>query len=108
MVVLANLQLAILWALCLAVLCMQVYAFADAARQRADAFPATGNQTKQIWLLITGVATAVGLIALPNFIGPLTMSLFYLISIVASGVYLTRVRPAIRAITGRGHGTGSW
>ena len=106
MLVLQNVQLAILWALCLAVLAMQVYAFTDAARQRPDAFPATGNQTKQIWLLITGVSMGVGLIALPNFIGPLTMSLFYLISIVASGVYLTRVRPAIRAITGRG--AGGW
>jgi len=95
-----GVQIVVLWILSLAALALQVYALADAARQRADAYPASGNQTKQIWLLITGVSVAVGLLSLPNFFGPL--NIFYLIAIVAPAVYLTRVRPAIRAITGRG------
>lgn len=108
MTALATVQYLILWALCLAVLAMQVFAFVDAARHRAEAYTATSNQTKQIWLLITGVSVGIGLIALPNFIGPLTMSLFYLIAIVASGIYLTRVRPAVRAITGGGSSSSGW
>lgn len=102
-----NVQIAVLWVLSLGALAFQVYAFADAARQRSDAYPASGNQTKPIWLLITGASVAIGLISLPNFFGPL--SIFLLLAIVAPAVYLTRVRPAIRSITGRGGSTsGGW
>lgn len=98
------LQNGVLWILGLAALALQAYALADAARQRADAYPATGNQTKPIWMAITGVAVLVGFVSLLS--GPL--SFFNLIAIVAAGVYLTRVRPAIRAITGRGGSSGGW
>jgi 4-amino-4-deoxy-L-arabinose transferase-like glycosyltransferase len=87
----------IMLALGLLALALQVYALVDAARQRADAFPATGNQTKQIWLLITGVATAIGFVSLQ---GPLNF--FNLLAIVAAAVYLTKVRPQIHQISGRG------
>lgn len=91
-----------MWVLGLAALALQAYALADAVRQRADAFPATGNQTKPIWLGITGVAVLIGFISITN-----PINIFSLIAIVAAGVYLTRVRPAIRAITGRG-GSSGW
>ena len=97
-------QAGALWILGLAALALQAYALTDASRQRADAYPATGNQTKPIWLAITGVAVLIGFVSLLS--GPL--SIFNLMAIVAAGVYLTRVRPAIRAITGRGGSSGSW
>jgi len=79
------------------------YSLVDALRQRADAYPATGNQTKTIWLAILGVAVTIAVVSLFN-----PLNLFNLLAVVAAGVYLTRVRPAIRAITGRGPSTGGW
>ena len=80
-------------------LALQVYALVDAARQRGDAYTATGNQTKTIWLVITGVAVAIGFVSVQN-----PLNLFNLLAIVAAAVYLTRVRPQIHQITGRGSG----
>jgi len=79
------------------------YSLVDALRQRADAYQATGNQTKTIWLAILGVAVAIAVVSLFN-----PLNLFNLLAVIAAGVYLTRVRPAIRAITGRGPSTGGW
>ena len=81
----------------------QAFAFVDALRQRADAYPATGNQTKTIWLVILGIAVAIGIVLVTN-----PLSLFNLLAIIAAGVYMTRVRPAIRSITGNGPSTGGW
>lgn len=80
---------------------LQVFAFVDALRHRADAFTATGNQTKPIWLGITGVAAAIGFVSLQ---GPL--NIFNLLAVVAAAVYLTKVRPQIHQITGRGGSSG--
>lgn len=88
------------WGLGLFALGLQAYALLDATRQRADAYPATSNQTKPIWLGILGVAVAIGVVSLPTFLSPL--NIFNLLAIVAAGVYLARVRPAIRSITGNG------
>lgn len=81
---------------------VQGFALFDAARSRADAFPATSNQTKGIWLGITGVCLAIGFVSLSQ-----PLSIFNLLAVVGAGVYLTRVRPAIRAITGKG-GSGPY
>jgi uncharacterized protein DUF2516 len=88
-------------ALGLLALGLQVFAFVDAARQRSDAYTATGNQTKPIWLAITGIAVAIGFVSLS---GPLNF--FNLLAIVAAAVYLTKVRPQIHQITGRGGSSG--
>ncbi len=101
MIFLGTLQVLIYWALALAALGMQTFCLVDALRHRADAFPASGNQTKQIWMIILGVAVAVGLVSLPNFfLGPI--NILNLAAVVAAGVYLARVRPAVRAISGGG------
>lgn len=100
MSVLGSVQFFIYWGLSLAALGLQVFCLVDALRHRADAFPATGNQTKQIWLVILGIAVAVGVVSLPNFLGPI--NILNLAAVVAAGVYLARVRPAVRAITGGG------
>lgn len=94
----------LLWALGLAALALQAFSLFDALRVRKDAFPATSNQTKTIWLALLGVATAIGVVSLPNFLNPLNM--FNLIAVVIAGVYLARVRPAVREITG--NSTGGW
>lgn len=98
--------MAVYWALGLALLCLQVFAFSDALRRRQDAFPASGNQTKILWVVLLGAATASGLVSLPNFLGPI--NLFNLIAVVVAGIYVVKVRPALIAITGSGRGGGPY
>lgn len=40
----------------------EVFALVDALRHRPDAFIAAGKRTKNFWLLVLGVATAVGFV----------------------------------------------
>lgn len=98
-----QVQNVIMLALGLVALGFQGYALLDAYKARADAFPATSNQTKPIWLGITGVSFAIGFVSV---FGPL--NIFNLLALVGAGVYLTRVRPAIRAITGKGGNAGPY
>ncbi|MCM3553763.1 MULTISPECIES: DUF2516 family protein [Janibacter] len=81
---------------------IEVYALAHAATQRADAFVAAGKQTKPIWLGILAVAVLLGV---ATFGG---LGLFGLIGVVAAGVYLADVKPAIDQVMGRGSGRSRW
>jgi hypothetical protein len=91
-------------ALGLVALGMQVFALVDALRQRTDAFAAAGKLTKKLWLVILGVATALGFVSLYS-----PLNFFNLIAVVAAGVYLADVRPALRGVTGGGTGPyGPW
>ena len=89
---------------------MEVYALVDAARTRADAFTAAGKLTKQRWLIILGIAAALGFIALPPPIGfgRSTLDLFGVAAVVAASVYLVDVRPAVRQIRGGGGRSGPY
>lgn len=106
----ADVQFFLYWAFALAFLALEVFAFADAARHRADAYPATSNQSKQFWLVLTGVAVLAGVLSLPvlggvgSILGP--FGLLSIAAVVVAGIYLARVRPAVRAITGRS--SGGW
>ena len=86
---------------------VEVYALVDCLRRRPDAFVAAGKRTKQFWLLVTGVATLLGVVAVGGFPGILAI-----IAIVAAGVYLADVKPALDQVMGRGSGNqgpyGSW
>jgi uncharacterized membrane protein HdeD (DUF308 family) len=82
---------------------MDAYALVDAIRQRTDAFPAAGKLTKPLWMAILGVATAIGVIFVQN-----PFNIFDLIAFVAAAVYLVDVRPAIKAISGGGSGSGPY
>lgn len=68
----------------LAMALVKLFAFIDATRRPAAAFVYAGKQTKQIWLVILGLALA------STFVG-----FFTLIGLVAALVYLLDVRPAI-------------
>lgn len=83
---------------------MMVFALVDALRQRTDAFAAAGKQTKQRWMIILGVAVAIGFVSV---LSPL--NIFNLVAFVAAAVYLVDVRPALRTVTGRGGtSSGGW
>lgn len=96
-----SLQGLVLFALGLVALGITVWALVDAATTRSDAFVAAGKRTKGFWVAVTGVAAALIFVTFPN-----VLSIFALISLVAAAIYLTDVRPAVRAMRGRG-GSGT-
>lgn len=75
---------------------LEAYAFVDALRRRPDAFVAAGKRTKQFWLIVTGVATALGFVLLFS-----PLNLFGLLAVVAAAVYLADVRPALQQVQGK-------
>ena len=81
---------------------IQVWALIDALLTRADAFVAADKRTKGFWVALTGVASAIGFFHLQQPFG-----LFNLIAIVAAGVYLTDVRPAVAQLRGGRGRSGS-
>jgi Protein of unknown function (DUF2516) len=81
--------LVLFWAL----LVLRVWAFADCLARKAAAFPAAGKLTKPAWALINGLSVAIG-----YFFGVLNFISF--ISLIATLVYLTDVRPTVREISG--------
>jgi hypothetical protein len=86
-------------ALSLAALVVEVWAFVDALRRPAPAFPAAGKQTKPIWLIILGVATVIG-IGYSALGGVSIIQILPLAAFVAAAIYLTDVRPKVREFRG--------
>ena len=84
-------------ALALAAFVVEAWAFIDAIIRPAQAFTASGKQTKQIWLIILGVAFVVGLYfaayggGLAGAAGMLSVAAF-----VAAAIYLADVRPRVK------------
>ena len=89
-----------------AVFVLCVWALIDAARRPAGAYVAAAKRTKQLWLIVLGVATAVSFIALP----PLgALRFLALLAAVAAVVYLVDVKPAISGYSGGGRSSrGGW
>lgn len=92
---LIHLQQTVALVLGVALFAMQLFALVDCLRQRPDAFPAAGKRTKPLWLAITGVAAALGLLSIT---GPL--NIFEIAAVVGAGIYLADVRPALQQVTG--------
>ena len=84
--------------LTLAALAIEVCAFVHALKTRPDAFVAAGKRTKQFWMAVTGVAILLGFVSLGGGLG-----LLAIIGVVAAGVYLADVRPAVETVQGRGN-----
>lgn len=84
--------------LALVALAIEVWAFFDCLRHKANAFEAVSKRTKTFWLALTGGALAVGVLSLlggggGGILGPL--GLFGLVAVTAASVYLADVRPAV-------------
>ncbi len=99
-----DLQGWILLALTLAESGLVLVALTDAVRRRQASFVAAGKQTKQRWLIFLGVAAVIVLLMLTSLLGPLNF--LSLLAVVAAGVYLVDVRPALRQVEGGGPGRG--
>lgn len=98
----ASLQGLIMLGLGLLAFGLAAFAFVDALRQSAAAFPAAGKRTKQLWLIILGVALALSFVSIFS-----PLNFFNLLAVVAAGVYLADVRPAVRPYRGRPKGSSS-
>ena len=90
------------WALLIAAFVVETWAFIDAIRRPAAAFTAVGKQTKQIWLIILGVAFVIGI---GGAVGLLSLVSFLpILAFVAAAIYLVDVRPKVSQIK-RGSGS---
>jgi hypothetical protein len=80
------------------------FAFTDAIRRPAQAFKAASKQSKPLWLIITGVATVIGLgtAASGSFA---VIGILSVVAFVAAAIYVTDVRPKVKDF--RSGGTGS-
>ena len=98
-------------ALSLGAFAFEAWAFIDAIIRPSQAFTAAGKQTKQIWLLILGVATVLGLASATGYLG--TISFLGVAAFVAGAIYLVDVRPKVKEFrksrgSGNGAGYGSY
>jgi protein-S-isoprenylcysteine O-methyltransferase Ste14 len=102
----------IFWLISIGAFVMSVWALVHAARTPTPAFPAAGKQTKVLWLVILGFATLFTFAAAVNYggMGTSLPSIFTIAAIIAAGIYLADVKPAVNE--NRGGGTqgpyGPW
>ena len=103
MFALESAQALVFFALGVLAFVVQLVALIDGARRRADAYVAAGKMTKQRWMIILGVAAAIGFISFNGaFLSPLNF--LNLAAFVAAAVYLVDVRPALNQVQGGGRG----
>ncbi len=88
------------WALSLAAFVVEAWAFVDAVRRPAGAFPAAGKQTKPLSLIILGVAAVIGLGTAVYGGGMSLIGILPIAAFVAAAIYLTDVRPKVRDFRG--------
>ena len=93
-------------ALGLAAFAVEAWAFIDAITRPAQAFVANGKQTKQLWLIILGVAAVVGLAGAVYGVGP--TSILPVAAFVAAAVYLADVRPKVKDFRNSGTHSGPY
>ena len=91
-------------ALSIAAFVFEAWAFVDALRRPAAAFPAVGKQTKPIWLIILGVSMVVGLGYAFYLRGASVTSILPVAAFVAAAVYMADVHPKVKEFkTGHTH-----
>jgi hypothetical protein len=109
-----NLLQYFFWLLLIIAFVVEAWALFDALRQPAGAYTAAGKLTKQWWLIILGVANALGFahaVAPLGAFSPITLLLGILpvAAFLAGAVYLADVRPAVREYRGgRGGASGPY
>ncbi len=91
-------------ALGLAALIAAGFSFIDAVRRPKEAFSYAGKRSKTFWLAVLGIALAVVFVLAFN-----PLNFLVLLSVVAAGVYLADVRPAVKQYrSGGGSARGGW
>ncbi|WP_307848522.1 DUF2516 family protein [Microbispora oryzae] len=95
----------VFWLLSIAAFLLSVWALVHAIRIPSRAFQAAGKQTKQLWLIILGFATLFTFAAAVNYLG-MGMGLpniFTIAAVIAAGIYLADVKPAVTEYRGGGN-----
>lgn len=96
-----TVQAIVLLVLNVGALALSAFALVDAIRRPKEAFEYASKRTKTFWSLLLGVATALAFVSIGG-----SIDLLVIVSVVAAGVYLADVRPAVRTYGGgRGHGS---
>ncbi len=93
--IISSAQSIVLLVLTVAAFGMTVFAFVDALRRPAAAFEYASKRTKTFWSVLLGVALALAFVSVGG-----SVSLLVILSVVASGVYLADVRPAVKTYGG--------
>jgi hypothetical protein len=93
----SGFQSIVLVALGVVALGCEVFAFVDALRHPQGAYVAASKRTRTFWLVLLGVALAIGFVTVFN-----PLSIFGLLAFVGAAVYLADVRPALRQVRGIG------
>ncbi len=75
-------------------LVVKIWAVADCATRRSDAFVAAGKRTRPFWLLLTGLAALTAFVTSP-------LGIFGLAGLIVALVYLLDVRPRVQEVTPR-------
>ncbi|MEV5708203.1 DUF2516 family protein [Actinoallomurus sp. NPDC052274] len=96
----------LLWVVAIAAFIVEIWAFADAVRRPSGAYSAAGKLTKQLWLIILGVALLFGLAGAVRFVSIIQM--LPVIGFIAAAVYLADVRPAVRQYGRGGSSSGPY
>ena len=100
----------IFWGLAIAAFGMSVWALVHAVRTPARAFAAAGKLSKNLWLVFTGLATIFTLAAASGYLGMGfgMLNIFTIASVIAAGVYLADVKPAVNEYRGGGSHQGPY
>ncbi|MEZ0073012.1 DUF2516 family protein [Planotetraspora sp. GP83] len=95
----------IFWGLAIAAFVLAVWALVHALRTPARAFQAAGKLTKPLWLVFLGLATFFTLVAASGYIGVGfgQLNIFTIVSVIASGIYMADVKPAVNEYRGGGN-----
>lgn len=89
---------------------LSAWALIHAVSTATQAFSAAGKQTKRLWLIILGLATLFSLASAVGYfgIGLGQLNIFAIASVIAAGIYLADVRPAVSQYKGRGNSQGPY
>jgi hypothetical protein len=101
----------IFWGLAIVAFGMSVFALVHAVRTPAAAFQAAGKLTKNLWLIFLALATVVTLAAASTYMGIglfEQFNIFTIASVIASGIYLADVKPAVNNYRGGGRNQGPY
>ncbi len=98
----ASLQSLVYLVLFVAIFGLSVWGLVDALIRKPQAFVSAGKRTKNFWVGVLGVSTAVSFVAVPPPLGIGALGFIALIAAVAAIVYLVDVRPAVQGPSGRG------
>ncbi|MFL6056640.1 MAG: DUF2516 family protein [Actinoallomurus sp.] len=96
----------VFWIVAIAAFVVEVWAFVDAVVRPAGAYTAAGKLSKQLWLIILGVALLFGLAGAVGFVSIIQM--LPVIGFIAAAVYLADVRPAVRQYGRGGSSSGPY